>query len=166
MRISNGSCISISFWLQANQVKNSNDMELQGAKKCFHFLKQAGLTIANFVSDRHRSIAKWIRECEPNTSHFFDIWHVAKSICKKMVQASKECGCERIKHWTKAVRRHIYWCVTSTERGLEDLILAKWKSLIRHINNKHDSHPDTSFPECAHGRLSPRMWIKNGLYRD
>ena len=89
-------------------------MELQGAVQCFSFLNDAGLSIITFVSDRHRSIAKWIRENQPGTSHFFDIWHVARSICKKMLQVSKEGGCEKIKEWTKGVRRHLYWCATSS----------------------------------------------------
>ena len=61
-------------------------MELQGAVQCFSFLKDAGLSIITFVSDCHRSIAKWIRENQTGTSHFFDIWHVARSICKMMLQ--------------------------------------------------------------------------------
>ena len=138
-------------------------MELQGAVQCFSFLKDAGLSIITFVSDRHRSIAKWIRENQPATSHFFDIWHVARSICKKMLQVSKEGGCEKIKEWTKGVRRHLYWCATSTRQGFKELILAKWKSLIRHINNKHDKHPDLLFTECAHKKLARRKWIKNGM---
>lgn len=54
-------------------------MELEGAKRCFGFLHQLGLNISVFVSDRHRGIAKWIRETCTNTSHFYDIWHVARS---------------------------------------------------------------------------------------
>ena len=57
----------------------------------FAFLKAAGLTIAMFISDRHQSIAKWIREQEPATKHFF-IWHVAKSVSKRLPQVGKESG--------------------------------------------------------------------------
>ena len=85
-------------------------MELQGAVQCFSFLKDAGLSIVTFVSDRHQSIAKWIRANQPDTSHFFDICHVTRSLCKKMLQVSKEGGCEVIKEWTKGVRRHILVC--------------------------------------------------------
>ena len=142
-------------------------MELQGAVQFCSFLKDAGLSIMNFVLDRLRSIAKWIRENQPGTSHFFFyffyIWHVARSICKKMLQVSKEDGCEKIKEWTKGVQRHLYWCATSTRQGFKELILAKWKSLIRHINNKHDKHPDPLFTESAHKKLARRKWIKNGM---
>ena len=75
-------------------MKSSTDMELKGAQDSFAFLKEAGLAIAVFISDRHRSIAKWIREQEPETEHFFDIWHVAKSVTKQLLQVGKESGCE------------------------------------------------------------------------
>jgi hypothetical protein len=71
-------------------------MELQGAKQCFDVLLLAGLAISVFISDRHLGIAKWIREYQPKTSHFYDIWHIARSITKKMLKAGKTKGYERI----------------------------------------------------------------------
>ena len=38
------------------------------------------------------SISKWIRECQPWCAHFFDIWHIARSIGKAMIKLSKEKG--------------------------------------------------------------------------
>lgn len=140
-------------------------MELEAAKRCFNFLIAAGIAVAIFVSDRHKGIAKWIRECCPQTKHFYDIWHVARSISKKMLKASQESGCGVIKEWIKGVRNHVYWCANSTKQGFENLILAKWKSLMRHVANKHQGHPDTLFPECAHDDdIEPRKWIKIGTY--
>lgn len=105
-------------------------MELKGAQDSFAFLKAAGLKIHVFISDRHRSIAKWIREHEPATRHFFDIWHVAKSVTKKLLQVGKESGCELLVKWQKAIKNHLHWCATSTKLGFGELILAKWKSII------------------------------------
>lgn len=151
-------------WLQANQTGNSNAMELEGAKLCFHYLQRvAGLTIKTFVSDRHRGIAKWIRECQPSVTHFFDQWHIAKGLVKKLLTASKTKGCEVIAQWVKAVKNHIFWCSTSTKSGFQDLILAKWKSFMQHVSNKHSNHPDKLFQECAHDdNIEPRKWIKVG----
>lgn len=148
---------------QANQVKSSSDMELKGAQDSFAFLKAAGLAIAVFISDRHRSIAKWIREQEPQTEHFFDIWHVAKSVTKKLLQVGKESGCELLVKWQKAIKNHLHWCATSTKLGFGVLILAKWKSIIRqYVCNKHNHHPDPLFKQCVHGVLSRRYWLKKG----
>ena len=46
------------------------------------------MIITTFVSDRHASIAKWMRETcpkickelgKPVITHFFDLWHIGKS---------------------------------------------------------------------------------------
>ena len=75
----------ISFsknFLQANETGGSYQTELEGVKRCFGFLQRLGVKIGVFISDRHRGIAKWIRENCPGTTHFFDIWHVARSVTK------------------------------------------------------------------------------------
>jgi len=63
-------------------------MEFLGFKEAFTFLLGKGMIIKSFVSDRHTSIAKWMREdcpkkCEelgkPVVQHYFDIWHIGKS---------------------------------------------------------------------------------------
>lgn len=150
------------FAFQSNQVKSSTDMELKGAQDCFTYIGQAGLSVAVFISDRHRSIAKWLREHHPDTKHFFDIWHVAKSVTKKLLQAGKETGCELITKWQKAIKNHLHWCATSTKSGFGEMIIAKWKSVIRHICNKHTDHPDDLFKRCAHDALPKRLWFKVG----
>lgn len=135
---------------------------MEGAKRCFAYLKTLGLTVGVFVSDRHRGIAKWIRENCATTKHYFDIWHIARSVTKKLLVLSKEKGCGIIKDWMKGIRRHIFWCATSTTAGFESLITAKWNSFLRHVCNKHENHPDRLYPKCHHGVLEPRKWIKVG----
>lgn len=139
-------------------------MELEGAKRCFQFLERLGLTITVFVSDRHHGIAKWIREVCVKTTHYYDIWHVARSVTKKLLQASKEKGCEIIKDWMRGIRRHLYWSATSTKPGFGSLILAKWNSFMRHVSNKHSNHPDPLYKECHHNNFEPRKWIKVGEF--
>ena len=154
-----------SLLTQANETGGSSQMELEGAKRAFAYLISVGLKIAVFVSDRHRGIAKWLRECQPNTAHFFDIWHVARSIGKKMLTLSKQKGCERISQWIKGVRNHLHWCASSTKQGFKELIAAKWMSLMRHISNKHDNHQSHLFDKCAHrADIEKRKWIKIGTY--
>ena len=91
-------------------------MELFGLQKCFEGLKNSGLKITTFISDRHKSVAKWIRTTQPETTHFHDFWHVSKSITKKLLAASKEKGNEAIKFWMKGIRSHLYWSALSTKQ--------------------------------------------------
>ncbi len=72
--------------------------------------------------------------------HYFDQWHISKGVVKKMLDAGKKKGCEKILQWITGVKNHIYWCLTSTKQGFEQLILAKWTSFMRHVSNKHEDH--------------------------
>lgn len=56
-------------------------MEKEGLVRRVKKLTDYGLSIDVLVTDRHRQIAKWIRENLSNVTHYFDVWHVAKGIC-------------------------------------------------------------------------------------
>ena len=55
-------------------------MEKEGLLRGIQFLEQKGLTIKVLVTDRHKQINKWLRECHPQIKHYFDVWHVAKGL--------------------------------------------------------------------------------------
>ena len=59
----------------------SYHMEKNGLTRCVEFLEGQGITISRLITDRHRGIAKWIRENMKGTKHYYDVWHVAK--CEK-----------------------------------------------------------------------------------
>jgi len=63
-------------------------MEFEGHKRSLLYLLATGMIIQQYITDRHTSITKWMREecpkiCKalgkPIISHFFDLWHIAKS---------------------------------------------------------------------------------------
>ena len=138
-------------------------MELEGAKRAFAYLQSVGVAIKVFISDQHRGIAKWVRDCQVGCSHSFDVWHVARSISKAMLKLGKEKGCECISDWVKGARNHLYWCATSTRQGFEELIAAKWKSFMWHVANKHENHSSQLYQKCAHeSEIENRRWIKIG----
>ena len=114
----------------------------------------------------HQCVYLWppqrIREVCIHTTHYFDIWHVAWSVTKKVLSASKDKGCEVIKEWSKGICRRLYWSATSTLPKLSSLKLGKQKSFMRHVANKHTDPPDDDYKNCNHGELEPRKWIKMG----
>ncbi len=55
-------------------------MEKEGLVRSVNLLKKKGFKVGTFVSDRHKQIAKWVRENMAATNHHYDIWHMAK--CK------------------------------------------------------------------------------------
>ena len=55
-------------------------MEEEGFVRPIAYLKENGLEIGELVTDQHVQLVKYIREEMPDTSHHFDVWHVAKDI--------------------------------------------------------------------------------------
>jgi len=59
-------------------------MEKTGLERSLAHLERQGLAVATMVTDRHRQIAKWLRETYPHIEHLYDIWHVAKGLCQHL----------------------------------------------------------------------------------
>ena len=54
-------------------------MEFMSFKLSMDYLINYGLTITTFISDRHTSIAKYMRQVLKQIMHYFDVWHLKKS---------------------------------------------------------------------------------------
>ena len=54
-------------------------MEFMGFKACMEFIIGYGILITAFVSDRHVSIAAYMKKSLMKITHYFDIWHLKKS---------------------------------------------------------------------------------------
>ena len=54
-------------------------MEFEGFKRCLDFILNGGMSVSTLISDRHISIAKYMREEKKNITHFFDLWDLKKS---------------------------------------------------------------------------------------
>ena len=69
-------------FLQKNEVGNkSNLMEIEGLIRTLMWVDNALIPVSAIVTDRHRQIAKHIREKVVPISgvqHYYDVWHVAK----------------------------------------------------------------------------------------
>jgi hypothetical protein len=55
-------------------------MEYAGFCKSMEYLLGLGFVVKTFVSDRQSAIAKHMREKLSNIIHYFDIWHLKKSM--------------------------------------------------------------------------------------
>jgi len=145
--------------VQVNEVTNSNAMELEGLKRCLNYLLPL-LSVHSITTDRHPSVQKYLRDCYSNIVHYFDVWHVAKSVKKKIEAISQRRDCSILAHWAQAVSNHLYWCAASSA-GNGDLVLAKWLSILNHVCDIHTGHGEP-YNECMHGMLEPRLWIRAG----
>ncbi|KAJ4937706.1 hypothetical protein JOQ06_002338 [Pogonophryne albipinna] len=148
--------------VQSNECGGSYHMEKTGLERSLAHLERQGLAVGTMVTDRHRQIAKWLRETYPHIEHLYDIWHVAKGFSKKLLAASNERECQVLRPWIKSVSNHMYWCAVSTPSGQGAQIVAKWESVVSHVQNVHTGHGDL-FPSCIHGRLEGRESHKKWL---
>jgi Transposase len=149
--------------VQSNEVGGSYHMELEGLKRSIEFLWQNDLVPSVIISDRHASIQKWVRENMPNTQHYYDVWHVAKGVTKKMEQLANQKDCELVRKWIRSVSNHMYYSAASSEGESGDMVVAKWKSVVWHMQNIHEGHDDPLFDKCTHLPLdsdNQRMWLK------
>jgi len=145
--------------VQSNEVGGSYHMELAGLKRCIEFLQSKKLLPGVLVTDRHMSIQKWVREELPGTVHYYDVWHVAKGLGKKLETIAKLKECELVGRWLRSISNHLYWCAASSANQSGEVIAAKWLSVLRHVQNIHDGHSEL-FPSCSHGELEQqRKWF-------
>jgi solute carrier family 8 (sodium/calcium exchanger) len=146
--------------VQSNEVGGSYHMEQAGLERCINFLREKNLTPGVIVTDRHVSIQKWIRENLQDCTHFYDVWHVAKGLSKKIEGLAKQKECELAGQWLRSISNHMYWCAGSSEGLPGDVIAAKWLSVLRHMQNLHDGHSEL-FPACTHEEIEERRkWLR------
>lgn len=103
--------------------------------------------------------------CPEGTRHFFDVWHVGKSLGKALDMVAKEKDCEDLKLWRPAIINHLYWTAASTPDGNPEVMDAKWRSMLSHIQDIHQ-HDTPAFPRCAHppleGEQRNKEWLEPG----
>ena len=58
-------------------------MEKEGLHRVMQSLREQDLSISALVSDRHKQINRWLRECHPEIKHYYDVWHIAKGKLKR-----------------------------------------------------------------------------------
>lgn len=84
---------------------------------------------------------------------------------KALDAASKERACEGLKLWRPALINHLYWTAASTPDGDPDMMEAKWKSIVSHVQDIH-KHGTPAFPSCAHppleGEARNKEWLEPG----
>ena len=131
-------------------------MEHKGLVKVLKFLADNSVQVETPITDRHKQIARYMREQKPSIDHRYDVWHVSKGIhvhisiyfvyscnCnigikKKLCRLSNTSKCTIIAEWIKSITNHLYWCAASAPDGNGDDMVKRWKSLINHICDIHE----------------------------
>ena len=152
--------------VQVTEVKNSNGMELEGLKRCLDHLQEERVVISKLATDRHVQVRAHMKKERSQIKHNFDVWHMAKSVQKKLTKKAQAKHCAELKPWIQAVITHLWWCAkTSNGNGRE--CVERWKSIIYHTANVHHWDGCQTFHECAHPPIPPeterrKRWLRIG----
>ena len=53
-------------------------MEHEGLVRTLRFFGNNSVVVGTLVTDRHKQIAKYIRETHPEIKHQYYVWHISK----------------------------------------------------------------------------------------
>jgi hypothetical protein len=117
-----------------------------------------------FLSDRHTGVRKLMREHFLPTfgiSHQFDVWHVAKSLTKKIKANAKPNS--NLFLWKNSIVNHLWWSC-ETCNGNDDVLVEKFTSMLHHVSDVHSWDGAEHFHQCEHPPLpqedrSETKWI-------
>ena len=111
------------------------ELETQACRELLDILiTEDKLDIAKFVNDRHKGIAKMIREQYPDIFHGYDVWHMAKNLRKKLNKAAKKHP--KIGAWNSQFVNHLWWCAENCGKNPE-LLVEMFHSSLFHVLNIH-----------------------------
>ncbi|KAL5265183.1 hypothetical protein ACHWQZ_G006064 [Mnemiopsis leidyi] len=102
-------------------------------------VEDEGIVVTDFVMDRQATIAKIITDKYPETEVSFDIWHMGKSLGKRLQAAGKTH--KKIKLWHKSIDRHLWYCCCNCN-GDPELLVQMFHSCLLHVTNCHNWETD------------------------
>ena len=152
--------------VQVSEVTSSNAMEREGFKRCMEHIQGKGAKVKVVATDRHVSIKSDMKRNYPDVDHQFDVWHLAKSVTKKLTEKAKKKDCGDLFPWIKSVSNHLWWCADTCTANKE-LLWEKWISIIHHTANIHQLDSADLYHECPHPPISRDMartkrWLRPG----
>ena len=96
------------FIAHKSNAGSSTQMEFYAFKKVLNYMLSSGLDISTIITDRHKSIRKYVCEKCPKLSHQFDVWHFVKKIKKKVNAKGKLKRNTNLLAWSKSITNH-FW---------------------------------------------------------
>ncbi|KAJ8885265.1 hypothetical protein PR048_011462 [Dryococelus australis] len=115
------------------------------------------LKVTLFVSDRHCGIHKLMRTKYPSITHEFDVWHLSKSLAKKLKAIGKHSYL--IQAWSQSIINNLWWSSKACDNN-EEMLLEKFTSILHHITDVHKKDGNKFVNACEHDDLLTRKWLQ------
>ena len=158
----------------------NEELERAGCRELLKKLISKGVDKFNFVTDRHSGIRKMIAENSMfgKIVHYFDIWHMAKSIGKDLTKLCKLKRNAPLLTWVKPIINH-FWYSCRNSGGDKTKLIETFHSFLLHITNAHKwtsgafkkLKGDNLYPQftkvfqCAHAHLKMKKGhIRRGAW--
>lgn len=110
-----------------------------GKKACEILLqeieKRDACNINVFLTNRHKGIRCYIHTNHPNIEHEFDVWHLSKSLMKRLKPLEKNY--HNAFKWKTSIINNLWWSA-QTCNGDGKLLIEKFTSILHHISNIHE----------------------------
>ena len=141
-------------------------MEFEGCKRSLNKLLGQQIPVRCLTTDRHVTITARMRSDFPNIVHQYDVWHLAKSVTKKLTKKAKKKCNEELLPWIQSISNHLWWSVATCDGDIS-VMIEKWLSIIHHVANKHRWSGCKYFKKCVHNTLHRSEkklvpWLKPG----
>ena len=105
-------------------------MEVSGLERALQEVKSLSIDTNRLATDRHLSVVKLRREKYSNIEHVFDVWHVSKSLQKKLHHVSTTKVNSSLQLWSKSIVNHV-WGLQNRAREM----MIFWKKSTSHCSN-------------------------------
>eukprot|EP00116_Pleurobrachia_bachei_P007746 sb/3468008/ len=116
--------------VQKNEKGVEGELEAEGAKRAILQLEQRGVKITDIATDRHKTLATWLKLHRPHITHHFDMWHLVRNYRNKLMTMAGA------KAWCKSIEQHLWWCAANCG-GDPDKLISMVHSGMLHILDVH-----------------------------
>ena len=138
--------------VNVKEVSSSNAMEKEALKRVLERMEHE-MIIDVLCTDRHLGIQAMMKSEFDYIQHQFDVWHLSKSVAKKLVAKAKKKEAEELMSWVPAIKNHLWWSA-STCNGDEVTLVEKWQSVSKHVTDNHDWGHGQRYQQCAHDEFT------------
>ncbi|KAM4050161.1 uncharacterized protein ACNLHF_013885 [Anomaloglossus baeobatrachus] len=149
--------------IQGTKANSCAALKKKAFVRCLNRILRDQFEVAAIATEDHLKIKK---TCEQHyrIPHEYDAWQYTKSIEKRLLAASKKENCSVIAKWIPSIKKHLWWC-SSTSNGNAEVLRELWQSLLMHVTDRHEWDHGDMFHACAHRQLTRierlrRPWIK------
>ena len=94
--------------------------------------------------DRSVTVFMCLKNNFPFIEMQYNLWHIAKSIKKKLKALPRSSDQQEVSVWCQAIINHMHYCAQTSDGNVEPL-LKKWHYVLYHITGMHSRESDSDF---------------------